>query len=64
MTSKALENGVDVKGYFYWSLFYSFEFGSGYNLRYGFYYIDYKDNLKGIIPKESAKWVSDFLKRQ
>lgn len=63
MTSKALENGVDVKGYFYWSLFYSFEFGSGYNLRYGFYYIDYKDNLKGI-PKESAKWVSDFLNRQ
>ena len=53
-------NGVNVKGYFYWSLFDDFEWGDGYHLRFGLYYIDFKDNLKRI-PKQSALWYKDFI---
>ncbi|XP_022735952.1 LOW QUALITY PROTEIN: beta-glucosidase 13-like [Durio zibethinus] len=57
---RAINNGVNVKGYFYWSLFDDFEWSEGYTVRYGLYYVDFK-NLKRI-PKESAKWYHDFVK--
>uniref|UniRef100_A0A2N9HWS4 Beta-glucosidase n=1 Tax=Fagus sylvatica TaxID=28930 RepID=A0A2N9HWS4_FAGSY len=56
----AMSNGVNVRGYFYWTLFDDFEWGDGYNMRYGLYYIDFKDNFKRI-PKHSALWFRDFL---
>lgn len=59
--NEARQNGVNLKGYFYWSLFDDFEWGDGYTSRFGLYYIDYKDNLKRI-PKDSAKWFPKFLK--
>lgn len=55
-------NGVNVKGYFIWALFDDFEWGEGYQPRFGLYYIDYKQNLKRI-PKKSVGWLSGFLKR-
>ncbi|KAL4325523.1 hypothetical protein GQ457_11G028530 [Hibiscus cannabinus] len=54
-------NGVNVKGYFYWSLFDDFEWGQGYETQYGLYYIDFNDNLKRI-PRKSARWYQDFIK--
>ncbi|KDP30947.1 hypothetical protein JCGZ_11323 [Jatropha curcas] len=57
----AIKNGVNVKGYFYWSLFDSFEWLGGYTVRFGLYYIDFKDNFKRI-PKLSALWYHDFLR--
>ncbi|KAJ9140194.1 hypothetical protein P3X46_030870 [Hevea brasiliensis] len=57
---KAIKNGVNVKGYFYWSLFDSFEWLGGFTVRFGLYYIDYKDNLKRI-PKLSSLWYHHFL---
>ncbi|KAK7858664.1 raucaffricine-o-beta-d-glucosidase [Quercus suber] len=53
-------NGVDIEGYFYWSLHDSYERGGGIGARFGLYFVDYNDNLKRI-PKESAKWLHDFL---
>ncbi|GMN64370.1 hypothetical protein TIFTF001_033448 [Ficus carica] len=61
--NRAMKNGVNVKGYFYWSLFDNFEWGSGYNVRFGLYFIDYNDNYRRI-PKLSAKWLPAFLKGQ
>ncbi|XP_050368855.1 beta-glucosidase 24-like [Argentina anserina] len=61
MIKHAIKKGVNVKGYFHWALFDDFEWGEGYNVRFGLYYIDYKNNLKRI-PKESAKWLPKFLK--
>ncbi|KAF3976648.1 hypothetical protein CMV_000189 [Castanea mollissima] len=57
----AMKNGVNVKGYFHWTLFDDFEWREGYSVRNGLYYIDFKDNLKRI-PKHSALWLKDFLK--
>ena len=56
-----IRNGVNLKGYFYWSTFDTFELASGYAARFGLYFTDYKDNYKRI-PKQSAKWFCGFLK--
>ncbi|KAM5571714.1 beta-glucosidase 13-like [Rosa sericea] len=58
--NKAIKNGVNVKGYFYWSLFDDFEWGMGFLHRYGLYYIDFDHNNRRI-PKQSAEWFKDFL---
>ncbi|GAV75223.1 Glyco_hydro_1 domain-containing protein, partial [Cephalotus follicularis] len=57
----AIARGVNIKGYFYWSLFDDFEWVEGYLVRFGLYYVDYNNNLTRI-PKESAKWYHDFMK--
>ncbi|XP_028772910.1 beta-glucosidase 11 isoform X1 [Neltuma alba] len=57
----SLRNGVNVRGYFVWSLLDLLEIITGYQTSYGLYYIDLNDpNLKRQ-PKLSAKWYSDFL---
>ncbi|RXI04193.1 hypothetical protein DVH24_038467 [Malus domestica] len=52
-------DGVNVKGYFAWSLLDNFEWASGYTLRFRFVYIDYNDGLKRH-PKLSASWPKPF----
>ncbi|XP_023516390.1 cyanogenic beta-glucosidase-like [Cucurbita pepo subsp. pepo] len=59
--NEAIKAGVKVKGYFAWSFLDNFEWASGYAVRFGLNYIDYKNNLKRI-PKLSAKWFENFLK--
>ncbi|KAJ0048098.1 hypothetical protein Pint_15707 [Pistacia integerrima] len=49
---KAVEEGVIVKGYFYWAPFDDPEWQEGFFGRFGLYYIDYKNNLTRI-PKDS-----------
>ncbi|ONI35248.1 hypothetical protein PRUPE_1G525400 [Prunus persica] len=61
--NKAMEKGVNVKGYFCWTPFDNFEWGMGYTQKFGLYYVDHKDNLKRI-PKQSAKWLPIFLNGQ
>lgn len=51
---KAIEAGVNVKGYFIWSLMDMFSWTNGYNKRYGLFYIDYKTQKR--YPKASAYW--------
>ncbi|XAR54321.1 Beta-primeverosidase [Bertholletia excelsa] len=57
---KAIKAGVKVKGYIAWSFLDNFEWGSGYTLRFGIGYVDYKDGLKRY-PKRSAFWFKKFL---
>ncbi|CAM8984268.1 unnamed protein product [Rhodiola kirilowii] len=57
---KVMENGVKVGGYFYWSIFDSFEFSDGYTVRYGLHFVDYEKNLRRV-PKKSLTWYRNFL---
>jgi beta-glucosidase len=50
----AIDAGVDVRGYFVWSLLDNFEWDSGYAMRFGLVYVDYPTQRR--IPKASALW--------
>lgn len=54
---KAMELGVNVGGYFMWSLQDQLSWTNGYNKRYGFFYVFYVDyETQRRIPKASAYW--------
>ncbi len=55
----ALETGVDVRGYFVWSLLDNFEWADGYSKRFGIVHVDYATQRR--LPKDSAIWYRDFL---
>ncbi|RWW59592.1 hypothetical protein BHE74_00033457 [Ensete ventricosum] len=54
--------GADVRGFFAWTLLDDFEWNSGYTVRFGLHYVDFKDGLKRY-PKRSALWFREFLRR-
>jgi beta-glucosidase len=56
---KAKNEGVNVDGYFVWSLTDNFEWAEGYHARFGLIHVDF-DTQKRII-KESGLWYRDFL---
>ncbi|WP_338037208.1 glycoside hydrolase family 1 protein [Nocardioides marinisabuli] len=51
---EAMEAGVDVGGYFVWSLLDNFEWAYGYDKRFGIVHVDY-DTFERT-PKASARW--------
>jgi len=50
----AVERGVDLRGYFVWSLLDNFEWAEGYSKRFGLVYVEYASGRR--IPKQSARW--------
>lgn len=50
----ALDGGADVRGYFAWSLLDNFEWGYGYDRRFGIIRVDYDTQER--IWKDSAHW--------
>ncbi|KAL2481845.1 Beta-glucosidase 17 [Abeliophyllum distichum] len=57
----AIKAGVNVKGYFIWSLFDSFEWNEGYTVRFGIFHVNFKDGHLARFPKFSALWLMNFL---
>uniref|UniRef100_A0A7N2LCL9 Uncharacterized protein n=1 Tax=Quercus lobata TaxID=97700 RepID=A0A7N2LCL9_QUELO len=55
--------GVDVRGYFAWTVLDDFEWNSGYTLRFGITYIDYKNVLTRYM-KRSTLWFKKFLQKE
>ncbi len=55
----AMAQGVDVRGYFLWSLLDNFEWNSGYAKRFGIVHVDYATQRR--TPKASALWYRDFI---
>ena len=56
----AIGDGVDVSGYFVWSLLDNFEWYMGYRPRLGIVRVDY-DTL-ARTPKASARWYADLIR--
>ncbi|CAD5326322.1 unnamed protein product [Arabidopsis thaliana] len=61
MVSDAISIGVNVKGYFAWSLMDNFEWSEGYTVRFGLVFVDFEDGRKRYL-KKSAKWFRRLLK--
>ncbi|MGV8912980.1 MAG: GH1 family beta-glucosidase [Rhodoglobus sp.] len=57
---RAIERGVDLRGYLVWSLLDNFEWGYGYSKRFGIVRVDY-DTQERIV-KDSGLWVSEVAK--
>ncbi len=58
----ALEAGVDVRGYFVWSLLDNFEWAEGYERRFGLVHVDYETQER--TPKASYGWFQGMLRAQ
>jgi len=57
---RAASDGVDVRGYFYWSLLDNFEWAEGYRERFGLIHIDYATQKR--TPKLSFDWYRKTIK--
>jgi 6-phospho-beta-galactosidase len=57
---RARDAGVNVTGYFLWSLMDMFSWTNGYNKRYGFFYVDFETQQR--IPKASAYWFAQVAR--
>ena len=55
---KARSEGVDVQGYFIWSLQDQFSWSNGYNKRYGLFYVDFETQKRHV--KQSALWYKEL----
>ncbi|GAA0207039.1 GH1 family beta-glucosidase [Saccharothrix mutabilis subsp. mutabilis] len=53
---EAIQEGVDLRGYFAWSLMDNFEWAEGYAKRFGIVHVDYETQVR--TPKMSAMWYS------
>jgi beta-glucosidase len=60
--SRAVAQGVPLRGYFAWSLLDNFEWAWGYWKRFGLVYIDYATLER--VPKGSFYWYRDFVAKQ
>lgn len=57
--AQARAGGVDVRGYFYWSLMDNFEWERGYAKRFGLVHVDYQTQERTF--KESAHWFKQTI---
>lgn len=58
---KAINAGVNLKGYYVWSLLDNFEWASGYSKRFGMIYVNYTTGQR--IMKRSAHWYKGVIER-
>jgi len=58
-TGAAIAEGVDVRGYFCWSLLDNFEWARGYAARFGLVHVDYATQAR--TPKASYHWYRDVI---
>jgi len=57
----AMQAGVDVRGYFHWSLMDNFEWALGYEPRFGLVHVDYETQRRTI--KDSGRFYGDLARR-
>jgi beta-glucosidase len=58
---RAIAGGVDLRGYFVWSLLDNYEWAFGYAKRFGLVHVDYETLQR--TPKDSARWYAQVTRR-
>jgi beta-glucosidase len=56
----AIERGVDLRGYFVWSLLDNMEWASGYTKRFGIVHVDFETGRR--TPKASARFYGEIAR--
>ena len=59
---QAMDTGVDVRGYFVWSLLDNFEWAEGYRPRFGLVHVDFASQER--TPKASYHWYRELIAAQ
>jgi beta-glucosidase len=60
--ARAIEDGVNLKGYFIWSLLDNFEWSQGFSKRFGLVYVNHATQER--IIKDSGYWVKEMIRAQ
>ena len=58
--ARAVKAGVNLAGYYVWSLLDNFEWAWGYQRRFGIVYVDFETQRR--VPKNSARFYSDVVR--
>jgi beta-glucosidase len=59
---RAISEGVDLRGYFHWSLLDNFEWSYGWWPKFGLVHVDREHGMKRTI-RPSAKWFAGIIKQ-
>ncbi|USN99733.1 MAG: beta-glucosidase [Phycisphaeraceae bacterium] len=57
--ARAIDDGVDIRGYFLWSILDNFEWGFGYTKRFGLVHVDFETGRR--TPKDSYAWYRSLI---
>ena len=59
--NKAIAEGMNIKGYFYWSLMDNFEWAHGFDKRFGLYQVDYSTQERTL--REGSRKYAEIIKK-
>jgi beta-glucosidase len=60
--AELVRNGVNIRGYYVWSLLDNFEWAHGYSQRFGIVHVDFDTQIR--TPKKSARFLQAQLRSQ